>query len=147
MKIGDERLWASIADMPASLICLWLAFPLRASNLRVSKSIHEKGGRGPLSIRLDWTGYTRIHKSACTQLTDRMTCLELIHRQIINRGWQSLGRLVDALGFAQGISLAPYRIYAHPASTGKFQLAPQFADEDIDDLWLRLVHAAIKMAE
>ena len=43
--------------------------------------------------------------------------------------------------------MAPHCIDAHPAGTGKFQLAPQFADEDIDDLWLRLVHAAIKMAE
>jgi len=107
----------------------------------------KKGGGGPLSFCLDWSGFCRFQASACTQLSDRMTRIDLIHRQIINRGWQGFGCLVDSFGFAQDITLASNCIDAHPAGTCNFQLAPQLADKDIDDFWLRLVHAAIKMAE
>src|SRR3546814_11021542 len=57
--------------------------------------------------------------------------------------------LHDALPIwiAQHIAAAPYGLDIIVAATGEGKLLAKLANEDVDDLQLRLVHAAIEMVE
>ena len=83
---------------------------------------------------------------------DRATlghCLghRLVKLDIINRSRQGGRGLAHSLGLAQDIALTPDGIDTHSARASDFQLAAKLADEDVDDLRLGLIHAAIEMAQ
>src|ERR1700757_3405044 len=50
-------------------------------------------------------------------------------------------------GLAQHIAAAPHRLDIVAPARRRRQLLAQFADENVDDFELRLVHAAIEMVE
>src|SRR5207244_3139999 len=57
------------------------------------------------------------------------------------------GRHVLVAGVAQDVAAAPHGLDVMLAPGGRLQLLPELADEDVDDLELRLIHAAIEMIE
>ena len=54
--------------------------------------------------------------------------------------------LAHSFGFAKDVALSPDGV-EDTARAGDFQLATELADEDVDDLRLRLVHAAVEVAQ
>ena len=50
-------------------------------------------------------------------------------------------------GLAQAVALAPGSVNIEPGGASQLQLAAQFAHEDINDPWLRLVETTIEMVE
>src|ERR1700759_3446686 len=65
----------------------------------------------------------------------------------ITSGALGLGGLRGGIRVAQHVAAAPDRLDIVLAAGGGGELLSELADEDVDDLQLRLVHAAIEMVE
>src|SRR6476620_4795738 len=61
--------------------------------------------------------------------------------------WSGCGNRFLALGIAQHVAAAPHRLDVVVAIGCGGQLLSQLADEHVDDLQLRLIHAAVKVIE
>ena len=84
------------------------------------------------------------HRGAALRgrLDDRLVDFDIV--DTVGKAGRSLAH---SLGFAKDVALSPDGVDADTARAGDFQLATELADEDVDDLRLRLVHAAIEVAE
>ena len=76
------------------------------------------------------------------RLGDRLVDLDIVDR--VRQG--CLGP-ANGVRLSQDITLSPDRVDADTTRARNLELAPQLADEHVDDLRLRLVHAAIEMAQ
>src|SRR5262245_11430288 len=79
--------------------------------------------------------------SPCRRAAARAPRAKSADRGLLGRRGALLG------GVAQHVAAAPHRLDVALAAGGGLQLMAELADEDVDDLQFRLVHAAVEMVE